>query len=172
MMGLIAFGDRALLAIERLFLLLANACLALMLVANAVNIFWRGVFDVAITLVWPWTLLLFVWMSFLGFYVIYRRAKDITVDYFVDLIGPAARHATRLLSSAITVGLMALLLWQAPVTLESQVGDMELIALERYWMSVPLFASATLIALHFLLDIVKALAGLPEHRPDHLHAES
>lgn len=157
--------EQALGIAERLFLILANVCLGSMLLFNAVNIFWRGTFDVSITFVWPWTLLLFVWMTFFGFYVIYRRAKDITVDYFVDLIGPRARHAARLLSGTLIVALMALLVVEAPRTLASQVGDMELIPLQRYWMSIPLFASAGLILVHFALDLARALGGEAEMRP-------
>src|SRR5688572_31449208 len=95
-------GETLLGYAERLFLALANVCLAAMLVINAVNILWRGVTGQNLNLVWPWTTLLFVWMTFFGFFVIYRRATDITVDYFVDLIGPNALFATRLLSDIIT----------------------------------------------------------------------
>lgn len=160
----IALGDRILAAAERLFLVLANVSLAAMLGINILNIFWRAATDQNINFVWPWTTLLFVWMTFFGFFVIYRRAKDITVDYFVELLGPKALAATRVLSDIIIVGLMALLLLEAPRTLASQVGDMELIPLQRYWMSVPLFLAAALVGLHFLLDLVKALNGVPEVR--------
>ena len=149
---------------ERVFFVLANGCLLAMLVLNVVNIAWRGITDKSLNFVWPWTGLLFVWMSFFGFFIVYRRAKDITVDFFVDLAGARARHLTRLLSDLIIVALMALLLAEAPRTLESQVGDMELIELQRYWMSVPLFASAALVGLHFLLDLIDALHGVPEVR--------
>lgn len=151
---------------EKLFFILANTCLMLMLVLNAINIAWRGIFDVSLNLVWPWTGLLFVWMCFFGFYVIYRRGKDITVEFFVDLAGPSLRHVTRLMSDLIIVALMLLLLVEAPRTLASQVGEMELIEMNRYWMSVPLFASAALVGLHFALDFVNALRGVPELRKD------
>lgn len=154
--------ERFLGSAERLFLVLANTCLGLMLLLNLFNIIWRALTDRNINFIWPWTGLLFVWMSFLGFFVIYRRANDITVDFLVDRIGPRARHATRILSDVIIIALMGLLLAEAPRTLETQVGSMELIALERYWMSVPLFASAALIGLHFLRDLLGALAGEPE----------
>jgi TRAP-type C4-dicarboxylate transport system permease small subunit len=106
-------------------------------------------------------------MTFFGFFVIYRRSKDITVEYFVDLAGPWARTATRLLSDALCAGMMLLMLIEAPVTLSNQVGDMELIPLQRYWMSVPLFLAAALLFVHFVLDAVKALNGVPEPRKDY-----
>lgn len=163
----IAPAERALALAERLFHFLANLCLALMLAFNVANIAWRGLTDVSFKFVWPWTLLLFVWMTFFGFYVIYRRAKDISVDYFVELAGPRALFATRILSDLLCAALMALMLIEAPVTLANQVGDMELIPLQRYWMSVPLFLASALLLVHFLLDIAKALAGEPEPRKDY-----
>jgi TRAP-type C4-dicarboxylate transport system permease small subunit len=168
----IELGETFLACAERLFLALANFCLAAMLAINAVNILWRGVTGQNLNLVWPLTTLLFVWMTFFGFFVIYRRATDITVDYFVDLMGYKALVATRLLSDIITVGLMGLLLAEAPRTLTSQVGDMELIPLQRYWMSVPLFLSAALVGLHFFLDLIKALMGIPEVRKSFDHPKA
>jgi TRAP-type C4-dicarboxylate transport system permease small subunit len=168
----IDLGEAFLGYAERLFLALANLCLAAMLAINAANILWRGATGQNLNLVWPWTTLLFVWMTFFGFFVIYRRATDITVDYFVDLMGHKALVATRLLSDIITVGLMGLLLIEAPRTLASQVGDMELIPLQRYWLSVPLFLSAALVAVHFFLDLIKALIGIPEVRKSFEHPEA
>ncbi len=156
--------EQGLAVAEKLFFVLANTCLILMLLINMLNIGWRGLFDQNLNFVWPWTGLLFVWMSFFGFLVVYRRSKDITVDFFVDLIGPRMRHLTRLLSDVIIIALMALLLIEAPRTLESQVGEMELIEIQRYWMSVPLFVSAALVGLHFLADLLKALSGVAEPR--------
>jgi hypothetical protein len=42
-----------------------------------------------------------------------------------------------------------------------------MVGLERYSMSIPLFVTAALIALDFLLDMIKALMGRPErtHQP-------
>lgn len=167
MAGVIARVEQALGSAERLFHFLANFCLAAMLAINTANIFWRELTGISLKFVWPWTLLLFVWMTFFGFFVIYRRSKDITVEYFVDLAGPWARLATRLLSDAVCAGMMLLMLVEAPVTLSNQVGDMELIPLQRYWMSVPLFLASALLLVHFILDAAKALNGEPEPRKDY-----
>ncbi len=149
---------------EKLFFTLANLCLLLMLVLNIVNIGWRGAMDKSLNFVWPWTGLLFVWMCFFGFFIVYRKSKDITVDYFVDLAGEKARRFTRVMSGVIIVALMLLLLFEAPRTLGSQVGDMELIEMERYWMRGLLFAAAALVMRHFVLDLIDAALGVPEPR--------
>jgi TRAP-type C4-dicarboxylate transport system permease small subunit len=159
--------DRALGVCERLFLALANACLAIMLVANMANIATRALFDKGLVYVFPWSVVLFVWMTFFGFYVVYRRGKDITVDFLIDRLGARARFASRLLVDALVITLMLVMLVQAPHIVRRQVGTIEMVGLERYSMSIPLFATAVLITLDFLLDMIKALMGRPErvHEP-------
>jgi len=159
--------ERALGLCERLFLALANLCLAVMLLANMANIASRALFDKGIVWVFPWSVVLFVWMTFLGFFVVYRRGKDITVDFLVDRLGSHARMASRLLVDALVIGLMLIMLYQAPHIVRSQVGSIEMVGLQRYSMSIPLFVTAALIAVDFLLDMIKALMGRPErtHEP-------
>lgn len=167
MPALIEALERALGQCERLFLALANLCLAIMLFANMANIASRALFDKGIIYVFPWSIVLFVWMTFLGFFVVYRRGKDITVDFLIDRIGTRARVASRLLVDVLVIGLMLVMLIQAPHIVRSQVGTIEMVGLQRYSMSIPLFVTAALIALDFLLDAVGALMGRPErtHRP-------
>lgn len=167
MSALIARVDRALGLCERLFLALANACLAVMLFANMANIASRALFDKGIVWVFPWSVVLFVWMTFLGFFVVYRRGKDITVDFLIDRLGSGARVTSRLLVDALVIGLMLVMLYQAPHIIRGQVGVIEMVGLQRYTMSIPLFVTAALIAVDFLLDMIKAMMGRPEraHEP-------
>jgi TRAP-type C4-dicarboxylate transport system permease small subunit len=165
--ALIEALERALGQCERLFLALANLCLAIMLFANMANIASRALFDKGIIYVFPWSIVLFVWMTFLGFFVVYRRGKDITVDFLIDRLGDRARLASRLLVDVLVIGLMLVMLAQAPHIIRSQVGTIEMVGLERYSLSVPLFVTAALIALDFALDMIKAMLGYPEraHEP-------
>lgn len=147
--------DRVLGVCERLFLVLANACLIIMLTLNVVNIAQRALIDVSIKWVFPWTVVLFVWMTFIGFFVIYRRNKDITVDFVIDRMGPLAQKAARILVDIIVIVLMAIMLWHGPRIIAMQVGIIEMVGLQRYSMSVPLFVSCALILLNFVVDIAK-----------------
>ena len=147
--------DRLLGVCERLFLVLANACLVVLLTINVANIAQRAVIDVSIRWVFPWSVVLFVWMTFIGFFVIYRRKKDITVDFVIDRTGPQVQKAARLMVDMIVILLMAIMLWHAPRILSMQVGVIEMVGLERYSMSVPLFVSCLLILLNFVVDIAK-----------------
>lgn len=76
-MSIVDLVNRLLGVCERLFHVLANACLAVMLGLNIVNIALRAITDKGITWVFPWTVVLFVWMTFFGFFVLYRDRKSV-----------------------------------------------------------------------------------------------
>ena len=161
-MAVVALVDRLLGVCERVFHVLANACLAVMLVINVVNITTRAVFDTAIYWVFPWSVVLFVWMTFFSFFVIYRKNKDITVDFLIDRLGPGARVASRVLVNIIILTVIGVMLWLAPQTLASQVGTIHLVGLERYALSVPLFVSCALIFANYVIDMIDVFLGVEE----------
>lgn len=154
--------ERVLGLCEQLFRLLANLLLATMLAINLVNIAVRFAVDQSLSWVFPLTTVMFVWMSFVGFFVVYRRAKDITVDFLIDWLGAGARRISRVLVDLAVLGLLAVILVEAPALLARQVGNIEMVGIQRYWLSVPFFASCALIAVHFVGDIAAAIAGRPE----------
>jgi len=164
--------DRLFDALCSVFLVLANLCLGLMLFGTFVTIVLR-LFEVSYYWIWPWTMQFFVWMSFIGFFVVYRLGKDIAVDFLVIRIGPAAMTATRYAVPILILIVMGVILREMPTIFESQVGVIDGVVtpwgeLERYTLSVPLAVSCLLIFLNAILDIMKAVAGLPEPVPSHL----
>ena len=130
-MAILELGQRTLNLCERVLLGLAEVCLVIMFAANMINIAVRAVFDRGLLWVFPWTAQLFVWMVFFGFFVVYRRGRDITVDFLIDRLGPVADKASRLFVNGLVLGLMGVMLWLAPWVLSSQVGKIEMIGLER-----------------------------------------
>ena len=158
--------DRVLDVCEHVFHVLANACLAVMLTANILNIASRAIIDRGIVWVFPWSVVLFVWMTFLGFFVLYRKRRDIVVNVLIDRFGPRARKASRLLIGGIVLVLMAVMMWHAPQALASQEGTIEMVGLQRYTMSIPLFASCLLITVTYLVDVIDTFAGVAEPSPD------
>jgi len=58
--------DGALEQLGRLFLVIANLCLLLMLLGTAATIVLRP-FHLSFYWIWPWTMQFFVWMAFIGF---------------------------------------------------------------------------------------------------------
>ena len=153
---------------ERAFLVLANICLIIMLVANMLQITSRALFDQGIILVFSWTVFLFSWSVFFGFFVIYRQAGDITVGFFIDRFGDKGRLVSRYFCNAIIVVLMSIMLWHAPQTLIQQWGDViEIVELDRWVQTLPLFFSCALILVNILLDTAKAMRGDPEPKSAH-----
>lgn len=150
----------------------ANLCLLLMLLAIAVTIVIRP-FGVSIYWLWPWAMQVFVWMSFLGFFVVYRRRKDIAVDFVMRRLGPTAMVASRWFVIVTVLVVIGIILKEMPVILSSQVGVIDGVLtpwgqeLERYTLSVPLAASCLLIFLNALLDAGKAWLGWPELMAEH-----
>lgn len=143
------------------FVVLANACLGILLLINIVNITSRLLLHEGIAWVFAWSLVLFVWMVFLTLFVIYRTKKDITVDFLVERLGSEWRFASRLLVSVFTLVLMGVILWQGPRIIDGQVGDIQLVGIPRYTMSIPLFVSC---ALTFVDAIVESFFAFYEGR--------
>jgi TRAP-type C4-dicarboxylate transport system permease small subunit len=151
--------EAALAGCERLFLVLANGLLLVILAINLVNILSRLAFDIGIIWVFPWTRVLFVWMVFIAFFVIYRRGKDITVDFVVRRLPAGVQRFVHIAVSAMVIGLLVTILLQMPTLLPRQVGRMDLVGLQRYWLAVPFYVSCALILLQFALDLARTLTG-------------
>ena len=150
--------DRALAGCERVFLFAANGLLITMLVINLANILSRLFFDIGIIWVYPWTGVLFVWMIFLGFFVIYRRNQDITIDIVVRRLSPKPKAVLQIVVGIVVASLMLLLLYQALTLVPRQVGRIDMVGIQRYWLSIPFFVSCALIVLLMMLDIARAFA--------------
>ena len=163
--------DGALGMLARWFLVAANVCLVLMLAGTAVTIVLRP-FDISYYWIWPWTMQFFVWMSFVGFFVVYRLGRDIAVDFVVMRLGSRALELSRWFVDAIILLVMGAMLWQMPIIFESQVGVIDGVVtpwgeMERYTLSIPLAVSCALIAVNTCVDLAKAWIGLPAPHPSH-----
>lgn len=164
MRGALEGADRLLGWCEHLFLVLANGCLAILLIINSLNIASRAIWDVGLQWVFPWSTVLFVWMSFFGFYVVYRRRADITVDFVFDRIGKRGQMFVRQFVNLLILALMAVMVWHGPEIIERQAGIIEQVyffnmQVERFTMGVPLFITCGLIFLNYLVDAIYALRG-------------
>lgn len=66
---------------------------------------------------------------------------------------------SRILTAIAGLVVVGVLLAEVPQVLTRQRGAMDLIGLTRFWLSVPLIASALMLFVHFLFDLVALLAG-------------
>lgn len=156
-----------------LFLIIANICLAVMLIGTATTIVLRP-FNISFYWIWPWTMVFFVWMTFFGFFAVYRFKKDIAIDFMVMRMGSRAMHWTRYFVALVIITVTGTLLWQMPAIIEMQVGPVDGALLpwdtelERYFLSWPLAISTTLVLLESVLELFKIMLGIPELRPSHI----
>lgn len=164
MTEVIKSADRLLGVCGHVFLVLANTCLAILLTINILNIASRAIWDRGLQWVFPWSTVLFVWMSFFGFYVVYRRRTDITVDFIYDRLGHRAQLFVRQFVNLLILVLMAVMVWHGPEIIERQAGIIEQvyffgIQVERFTLAVPLFITCMLIFLNYLVDSFYTLRG-------------
>jgi TRAP-type C4-dicarboxylate transport system permease small subunit len=165
--------DRFLGACGHAFLVLANICLMVMLIGTAATIVLRP-FGISFYWIWPWTMVFFVWMTFFGIFAVYRLKKDIAVDFVVMRVGQWAMTLTRYFVAGIIIAVMGTILWQMPTLIAAQAGPVEGALLpgdteiERYYLSLPFAISCVLILLESVLEILKAVIGIPEPVPTHL----
>jgi TRAP-type C4-dicarboxylate transport system permease small subunit len=160
-MGVAMTVNRGLGLFEKLFLWASCLCMTSMLIINIANLLVRNLSGKGIVWVWPWTGVLFIWSVFLGFYVLYRRNLDVTLDFFLQRMPPKLRLGVRLLSGLCAISMMLVILLQTMQVFQRQVGVMDFIGLERYVLSIPLLMSSFLILIHFLNDMLLAFV-----RPD------
>jgi TRAP-type C4-dicarboxylate transport system permease small subunit len=159
--------EAVLARLESLFLVVANLCLAAMLLLNLFNIVVGAVAERAWVWIFPWTTVLFVWCSFIGMFVVYRRGTDITVDFFYARLDAAGRMAMRIFADVVVISVLVLLLTVAPKIIATQQGEVELTGVYRWMLSLPLFVSSFLVALDVALDLARAAIGLPSRGRGH-----
>ncbi len=150
--------DKLLGFAEHACLILANLCLAAILVGNLANITSRVVVGRDLVFVFPWSTVLFVWSVFLGAYVAYRRGRDLRVLFLVERFNARAQSTVSVIGGAVVLAVLAAILWQAPRLLAAQQNLIEIVGLPRYMLSVPLFVATGLMAIGVLREMAAALA--------------
>ena len=151
--------DRFLDLCEWLFRNAANAALLIILIAFTINLASRSFLGQGVAWAFPLSMVLFVWMVFLGFYAVYRKHKDVVVSVVVDALPDKGQQAVRIIADILMIALLLLILFEGPALIRRQVGMVEMVGIQRYWLSVPFFVSCGLIALHLANDMVHALRG-------------
>jgi len=149
--------ERILAAAEQVCLVFCVLSVGAMTGINAVQVFFRYVFNMAAIWVFPLTMLLFIWVTFLGAFVIYRRKKDIVVSFIINLFPAAGRKAIILLTNLLTMALLVWILLEFPMIVKSQAADMEVIPLPRYTQAIPLFIGLLGILLQYVMETVDLL---------------
>ena len=152
--------------LEKICLVFSTAAVGAMIMLNIIQVFFRYVLNAAFVWVFPVTMLLFIWSTFLGAFVVYRRKKDIVVRFIANLFPESAQEKLTLITNILIMLFLLLILFQAPVLFQRQASIMQVIPLPRYTQAIPLFIGLTGIFLEYLLQTVGLLKGLlkPQNR--------
>jgi len=148
--------------LEKICVIFAVSCLAVMISLNMIQIFSRYLLNTAFVWVYPLTMLLFVWMTFLGAFVVYHQKKDIVVLFILNKLSSAPRLVIQLITNVLVLLLLALILWQAPTLIRQQSSIMQIIPLPRYFQIIPLLVGIAGIFLDSILESIAALKNLIE----------
>lgn len=133
--------------------------LLVMLAINFANIFSRSLLGHAYDWVFHWTMLMFVWMIFLGVYVYMRENRDVVVDLIAARMPLSIRRLLAVFADMTGLLFMYMVLSPALELTSMQTGHMETIALPIYVYSLPLFVSALCLVVHFSLHALHVLTG-------------
>ena len=143
----------------------AIGLLFVMLGANGLNILTRNLFGFSHEAVWPWTMTLFVWWIFFGFYPLYRKRKDVSVYVLLRFLPPALQRCVGVMVYFSIGVLMLLILAVMPHFIGLQAGLIEIVAIPRFWLSVPLVLALVFVALDAIVQACCLCLGLKVFEP-------
>lgn len=166
--------DIAVFAIGRLFSVLSSICLMGMLLLTVATIVLRP-FDISQYWIFPWVMVLFVWLSFFGFFAAMVMARDIRIDFVAKRLGPKGMTLTRVISQLVMLFVLYWLLTELPEIVLNQAGKVDGALLpwgdelHRRYLSLPLLLSCIGVGVAVVLDVMKLIVGLPERLGGDMH---
>lgn len=166
--ALVTRADKVLRRAGGVFSFLCSLCLLGMLLLTAATIALRP-FNISFYWMFPWSMVLFVWLSFFGFFAAMIFGRDIRIDFVARQFGNKGHIATRIIGQIVMLWVLFILLREMPDVLNSQTGGVDGASLPwggevpRRALSVPLALSCIGIAAALMLDILKLWCRLPEH---------
>lgn len=155
--------------VSRVLDLIASAVMALTgtLMVILIGIFsWlvygRYVLNATPTWVEQASLLIVVWIAFLGAAVGIRRGTHLSVDFIREAMPPPLRKALLLFAMLAMGAFGVLMAWYGYALFQRTVTrDIPLLGVSEGWRTVPVVASGILIAVFIADDLVRTLMGLP-----------
>jgi TRAP-type C4-dicarboxylate transport system permease small subunit len=139
---------------ERVCIIATVGMMGFMTFINIVQIIFRYLFSDEFVWIFPLTMLLFIWMTFLGAFVVYRRKKVIIVSFFVDRFPKGGQNILLVITNILAMAFLIGVLGEIPKILQLQAGVMEVISLPRYVKAIPLFMATTGIFLNYFVDTI------------------
>lgn len=146
--------------LEKICLVFSTSAIGAMIALNIVQVFFRYVLNAAFVWVFPVTMLLFIWSTFLGAFVVYRRKKDIVVRFIANLFPTSAQEKLTLCTNVLIILFLLLILFQAPTLIQRQSSIMQVVPLPRYVQALPLFIGLAGMLLEYVHQTIALLKVL------------
>ena len=153
--------------LEKICLVFSTSAIGAMITLNIIQVFFRYVLNAGFVWVFPVTMLLFIWSTFLGAFVVYRRKKDIVVRFIANLFPTSAQEKLTFITNILIILFLLLILFQAPTLIQRQASIMQVVPLPRYIQAIPLFiglAGMLLEYIHQTISLFKVLLKSPNRK--------
>lgn len=145
---------------------LAGAAMVALVGVMGWLVFGRYVLNDTPTWVEQLSLLLVVWITFLGAAVGVRRGAHLSVDLAREALPPRPRAAARVAAEAAVAGFGALMAWQGVTLARRGLGrEVPMLEVSEAWRSAPLAICGALVTLFAGARIVALLRGEGPHGP-------
>jgi TRAP-type C4-dicarboxylate transport system permease small subunit len=150
-------------ATERMSAVAAGACIAAIVVITVVAVWYRYILGAPLSWTEQVSRILFVWVTFLGAAVLYRRMIHIVIDMMVMMLPDPLQRAIYWVNQALIFVFAAMLLWYGGKlsvdNLAQTFGALE-ITPASFYAAAPV--SAALILLYWVEKIVDPSKRVPQ----------
>lgn len=149
--------------VDRIELVLTCACMISIITMGASEIFARYVLNTSLFFVYEITILLANWMYFLGFCLVFKRNRDIEIEFFIKRMNPKTRRMLALLTNGAIFYFLAILIYHSFKLLMIQSRHTtEGLGIPNHYFSLPIFIGTLSIITICVKNLLAAYLDLEE----------
>jgi TRAP-type C4-dicarboxylate transport system permease small subunit len=125
---------------DRIELVLTFACMMAIVMMGSMEIFARYVLNTSLFFVYEITILLANWMYFLGFCLVFKRNRDIEIEFFFNKMNPKVRRMVTLLTNCAIFYFLAILTYYTfKLLIIQSKHSTEGLGIPNHYFSLPIF---------------------------------
>jgi len=142
--------------VDRVELVFTFVCMMAIVTMGTMEIFSRYILDKSLFFVYEMTILLANWMYFLGFCLVFKRNRDIDIEFFIKKMSQSSRKVFSLITNtAVLYFLMILSYYAFRLLLLQSRHSTEGLGIPNHYFSMPIFIGTLSI---IVISIKKMLA--------------
>lgn len=149
--------------IDKIELALTFTCMIAIVGMGAAEIFARYVLNRSLFFVYEVTILLANWMYFLGFCLVFKRNRDIEIEFCVRRMSVSARKILSLITNGAILYFLMILFYQTLKLLFIQAKySTEGLGIPNHYFSLPVFVGTLSILIVEIRKILAVYLGIEE----------